>query len=164
MDCVGLMDPGADAPLAAALAAATVRPRIVQLSPISGNIYKTDRFYYDPTAVLSKGPFGAVLASAAAHGHPVVIHDCLDIQEFQAAHLLAIIHPISEISPLIIARGLSLLTGIANVTPPIAAQQRPPVVTEPLPVAGLPQFLVQTAPSTVVDGTTSSHKLSPLLS
>jgi hypothetical protein len=136
------MDPGVEAPLVAALAAATVRPQIVQLSPIPGNIYKMDRFYYDPAAVLSEGPFGAVLVFAAAHGHLVVIHDCPDIQEFQAAHPSAIIHLILEISPLIIAWGLTLLTGVANVAPPIATQQQPPVVTEPPPAAGLPQFLV----------------------
>ncbi len=73
------MEPKADTPLAAVLAAATGRPRIVQLSPVPGNLYDTDCFYYDPAAVLTKGHFGAVLAFAAAHGQLVVVHACPDI-------------------------------------------------------------------------------------
>ena len=43
-------------PLAAtAAAAAAARPLIVQLSPIPGNIYDSDRFFYDPAGILSLG-------------------------------------------------------------------------------------------------------------
>ena len=89
-------------------AAAAAHPQIVQLSPVLGNIYD-DCFYYDPDVVLSEGPVGAVMAFAAAHGHPVLVHDCPDIQEFQAAHPSTIIRPINEVPPPILARRLSLL-------------------------------------------------------
>jgi hypothetical protein len=56
------MDPVEDVPpAAAAIAATAAQPRIIQLSPVPGNIYETDRFYYDRVAVMYEGPFGAVL-------------------------------------------------------------------------------------------------------
>ena len=101
------MDPIEDAPIP--VAAAAPGPKIFQLSPLPGNIYETDRFYYDPAASLNVGPFGALLAFAAAHGHPFMVHECHDLQEFQTAHPSAVVRPISEVSPAIVARGLSLL-------------------------------------------------------
>ena len=94
----------ADAP-----AASVPSPKIFQLSPLPGNIYETDRFYYDPAATLDSGAFGALLAFATAHGHPFVVHDCHDLQEFHTAHPTAVVRPIAEVSPAIVARGLSLL-------------------------------------------------------
>jgi hypothetical protein len=55
-------------PAAAAVAAAAGCLLIVQLSPVTGNIYDSDRFYYDPAGVLTEGPFGAVVAFAVAGG------------------------------------------------------------------------------------------------
>ncbi len=54
-------------------------PRIVQLSPLPGNIYETDRFFYDAAADMTGGPFGAVLAFASGHGHTVFVHECPDL-------------------------------------------------------------------------------------
>jgi hypothetical protein len=72
------MDPDAARPLGLAIAG----PRIIQLSPIPGNIYNMDRFYYDPAADVSCGNFGAILAFASAHGRPVIVHDCPNIYKF----------------------------------------------------------------------------------
>ena len=147
------MDPVEDAippDVAAARAAAASGPKIVQLSPLPGNIYETDQFYYDPAATLTAGPFGAVLAFAAAHGHPVVVHECHDLHEFHTAHPTAVVRPISEVSPAIVARGLSLL-----------AQEPAPAPARVKPLPGLApavEFIVAS-----VGGTTPSGS-SPLLS
>jgi hypothetical protein len=119
MDCVD-MDPVEDVPPAAtAIAATAARPRIIQLSPVPGNIYETDRFYYDCAAVMNEGPFRAVLAFATAHNHPTVVHDCPDIQEFQTAYPAVVVRPIEEVPPAIVARGLSLLAQAStNAEPP----------------------------------------------
>jgi hypothetical protein len=78
-------------------------PRILQLSPLPGNIYDIDQYYYDPAADVSQGNFGAVLAFALAHGHPVVMHECPDIYAFQAAHPSTIVHPLNKVPPAILA-------------------------------------------------------------
>ena len=90
------MDPDVAAELqGGAFAAPGTAPRIVQLSPVPGNIYETDRFYYDPVAVYSAGPFGAILAFAAAHGHPAVVHDCPDLHKFQVVRSWRLLLPSS---------------------------------------------------------------------
>ncbi len=43
-------------------------------------------FFYNSAANVTDGEFGAVLVFAAAHCQPVVIHECPDLQEFQASH------------------------------------------------------------------------------
>jgi hypothetical protein len=69
--------------------------------------------------VMNEGPFGAVLAFAAAHNHPTVVHDCPDIQEFQTAYPAAVVRPIEEVPPAIVAWGLSLLAQAStNAKPP----------------------------------------------
>ena len=47
-----------------ATTAAVPCPKIFQLSPLPGNIYEMDRFYYDPAATLDSGAIGALLAFA----------------------------------------------------------------------------------------------------
>ncbi len=139
-----------------------VGPCIVQLSPFPGNIYDVDCFYYDPIADVSCGNFGAILAFATAHGHPVVAHKCPDIHQFQSTYPLAIIHPINEVPPAIITRGLALLA-LGDTLAPRAVAQPPPAVAV-APLAGDQQFVIQTAPSTSIKGETSSVKSCPLLS
>ena len=143
-------------------AAAAARPRIVQLSPAPSNIYESDRFYYDPAGVLSAGPVAAIVAFAAAHGHPVFVHDCPDIQEFQAAHPSAIIRPISEVPPPILACGLTLLARQSAPVAPAAA-----VAAPALEVAhtNIPQpLIVPTAPSSSAGESAASRPSRPLLS
>ena len=143
-------------------AAAAARPRIVQLSPAPSNIYESDRFYYDPAGVLSAGPVAAIVAFAAAHGHPVFVHDCPDIQEFQAAHPSAIICPISEVPPPILARGLTLLARQSAPVAPAAAVAAPALEVAH---ANIPQpLIVPTAPSSSAGESAASRPSRPLLS
>ncbi len=141
---VGIMEPEAAHSLAVALAAPKARPRIIQLSPVPGNIYDGDCFFYDPAAVDSQGPFGAVLAFALDHGHPVVVHECLDIYKFQAAHPTAVVRPVNEVSPAIVAWGLTLLSGAGSVAP--AAIVQPPPAVAVAPLAADHRFILQTLP------------------
>ena len=147
-------------PAAATVAAVAARPLIVQLSPIPGNIYDSDRFFYDPAGIPSLGPVGAVVAFAATHGYPVLVHECPNIQDFQAAHPSAIIRPIGEVPPAILARGLSLLAGpsspVALPATAAPAPDLPAVVPRPL--------FVPMAPSSSVHASSASKLSSPLLS
>jgi hypothetical protein len=79
------MDPLASTPENAASSSTIllVGPRVLQLFPLPGNIYKKSCFYYDSMADLTTEDFGAVLAFTLAQGHPVMIFKCLDLQQFQ---------------------------------------------------------------------------------
>jgi hypothetical protein len=92
------LDTGVTLPLVVdALPIPRVGPRILQLSPIPGNIYESDHFLYDCTADISQGDFRAVLAFRLAHGHLAVVHKCSNLQAYQVAHPLAIVCPLSEV-------------------------------------------------------------------
>jgi hypothetical protein len=87
-----------------------VGPRVLQIFPLLENIYKSTRFYYNSVANLTIGDFGAVLTFAAMHGHPVTDFECRDLQQFQSAHPLAIVRPLTEVvPPPILERGRFLL-------------------------------------------------------
>jgi hypothetical protein len=156
------MKPAAAHPLGMVLAAPTVGPRIVQLSPSPGNIYDVDCFYYDPVANVSCGNFGTILAFATTHDHPVVVHECPDIHQFQSTYCSDIIHPINKVPPAIITWGLALLALGDTLAPRAVAQPPPAVVVAPL--AGDQQFVIQMAPLTFVDRETPSVGSHPLLS
>ncbi len=53
-----------------------VGPRILELFPILGNIYESVHYFNDSAADFTQGDFAAMLAFAAAYGHPAVIHKC----------------------------------------------------------------------------------------
>ena len=155
------------------LGLATAGPTIIQLSPIPGNIYDVDQFYYDPAAKISHSNFGAILTFASAHGCPVVVHNCLDIHEFQVAHPSVIVRPINEVPPAVIAWGCAFLAvqagGLAVVQPPSAVTGGPAIAQSPPDVAvmaflgGDPPFILPTAPSTSVGNDTPSIGSNPLL-
>jgi hypothetical protein len=155
------MEPAAAHSLGMVLTAPTVGHCIVQLSPFPGNIYDLDCFYYNPIADVSRSNFGAILAFAMSHGHPVVMHECPDIHQFQSTYPLAIIRPINKVTPAIITRGLALLA-LGDTLAPRAITQ-PPLVVAVAPLAGDQQFVIQTAPSTSVDRETLSVGSRPLL-
>jgi hypothetical protein len=149
------MDPDAAAapPLALAHAVPPAGPKILQLSPVPGNINNMDCFFYDPTANISQGDFGAVLAFASLYGHPVVIHECPSPYKFLAAHPSAIICPLLEVPLAISAWGSCLLSEAGNLAP-AAIDQPPPVIDPPLPMAPLTgdqRFVIHTAPLTSVE-------------
>jgi hypothetical protein len=120
------MDPDASAapPLALACTVLPAGPKILQLSPVPSNIYNKDCFFYNPTTNVSQGDFGEVLAFASLYGHPVVVHKCPDLYEFQAAHPSAIVHPLSEVHPAILAWGCRLLSEASNLAPAVIDQPR----------------------------------------
>jgi hypothetical protein len=97
------MDPDAACPLAIARATPLAGPRILQLSPLPGNIYDMDQYYYDPTASFPLGNFAVVLVFASAHSHPVVVHECPNIYAFQAAHPSAAVCPLNKVPPAFLA-------------------------------------------------------------
>jgi hypothetical protein len=111
-------------------------PKILQPSPVPGNIYNTDRFFYDPAINVSQGNFGVVLVFASLYGHCVIMHECPILYEFQAAHPSAVISPLSEVPPAILAWDHPLLSEASNLAP-APLDQAPPVIDPPLPVAPL---------------------------
>ena len=155
------MDPDAARPLALACATPPAGSRIIQLSPVPGNIYDMDQYYYNPAADISQGNFGAVLAFVLVHGHPVVVHECPDIYTFQVAHPSAVVCPLNEVPPAILAWGLLLLSKAQTLAPPAIDQPPPAVALDPL--AGDQQFVLHTAPSTSVEARTPSDASSALL-
>jgi hypothetical protein len=155
------MDPDAAHPLALACMTLPARPRILQLSPLPGNIYDMDQYYCNPAANISQGNFAAVLAFASAKGHPMVVYECPDIYAFQAPHPSAIVHPLNKVPPAILAQGLLLLSNAQTLAPP-AVNQPPPAIAS-APLAGDHLFVLHTAPSTSVEVGTPSDVSSALL-
>jgi hypothetical protein len=149
------MDPNAAAapPMALASTVPLAGPKILQLSPVPNNIYDTDRFFYNPASNVSQDDFEAVLAFASLYGHPAVVHECLNLYEFQAAHSSAVVHPLSEVPPAILEWGCCLLSEASNFAP-VAVNQPPSVIDLPLPVAPLAgdqRFMIHMAPSTSIE-------------
>jgi hypothetical protein len=95
----------------------------------------------------------------------VVVQECPDLYEFQAAHPSAVVRPLSEVPPAILAWGRRLLSEASNLAP-AAVDQPPPVNDPPLPVAPLTgdqRFVIHTAPSTSVEARRSSDASSSLI-
>ena len=71
-----MMDPDAAAQVPGfAPDASTIGPKIFQLSPLPGNLYEVDCFYYAPLADITEGGFLAFIsfASCMAIPHPIPI-------------------------------------------------------------------------------------------
>jgi hypothetical protein len=159
------LDAAVAPPLALARAVPPAGPKILQLSPVPSNISNTDCFFYDPAANISQGNFGAVLAFTSLYGHPVVMHEFPDLYKFQATHPSAILHPLSEVPPAILAWGHCLLSEASNLAP-AAIDQPPPVIDPPLPVvplAGDQRFVIHMAPSISIEAQRSSDASSSLI-
>jgi hypothetical protein len=150
--------PGAVATIGVPPAAPVVSPRIVQLFPLPGNVYKSNYFFYNSTANVSQCDFGEVLAFASVHSHPVTVHDCPDIHEFQAAYPLASVCPLSEVPPAILAWGQFPLSKGGCLAPPAMG----PLTQIPAPLAVMPLANL-TAPSGSVAPNNASDGLHSLL-
>ncbi len=123
---------------------------ILHFSPIPGNIYKSDCFFCDCMADISQGDFMTVLAFALVHGHLAVVHECPNLQAFQVFHPSAIVHPLLEVPPAILAWSRFLLSrGIALA--PLAA------APAPAPPAAK-QFGILPAPSSSVAPNNASNE------
>jgi hypothetical protein len=73
------LDAAAASLLALACAVPLSGPKSLQLSPVPGDTYDTDRFFYNHAANVSQGDFGAVLVFALLYGHPVAVYECPDL-------------------------------------------------------------------------------------
>ena len=65
--------PAADAPSPAPAVAPLSGPKIFVLSPLPGNQFNMDQYFYSPAADVSKGDYAALVAFAAHYGHPLAI-------------------------------------------------------------------------------------------
>jgi hypothetical protein len=129
------MDPLASIPgnAAPSSTAPLAGPRVLQLFPLPGSIYESARFYYDSTADLTTGDFGAVLTFATAHGHPVTVFECRDLQQFQLAHPLAVVRPLIEVPPAILERRRFLFASVQTPASQTVPSPAPPTVAPPAP-------------------------------
>ena len=84
-------------------------PMVFVLSPLRGNSYDVDRYYYSPSADVTQGDYAALLSFAAHYGYPIAIIHCPDIAAFQASYPSAIVRPFSEVPPPFLRRGYELM-------------------------------------------------------
>ncbi len=81
------------APAAASLSS----PNIFVLSPLPGNRFDVDQYFYSPAADITEGDYTALLTFTAHYGHPLVIYQCPNIAASQVSHPSAIICPFSKV-------------------------------------------------------------------
>jgi hypothetical protein len=129
-----------------------ISPRVLHLFPCCSNIYKSTCFYFKDTANLTTGDFGAVLAFAAAHGHPVTVFECRNLQQFQLMNPLAIIHPLTKVPPQNLECGWFLLA--------LAQTPASHTIPAPAPPAIVPPVPANNSTGSIANG---SHVLSSLL-
>ena len=87
-------------------------PKIVVLSPLPGNRFDADRYFYSPVTEVTEGDYTALFTFAAHYGHPLAIYQCPDIAAVQVSHPLAIIRPFSEVPPPILQWGHKLQSSL----------------------------------------------------
>ena len=105
--------PAAAAPPPASTAASIVGPRIFVLSPLPGNKYEVDRYFYSPRADVTTGDYTALLAFATHYAYPLAILQCPDLAAFQASNPAAFVRPFDEVPAPIIERGRALMLSSA---------------------------------------------------
>ena len=111
--------PAAAAPPPASTAASLVGPRIFVLSPLPGNKYEVDRYFYSARADVTTGDYAALLALATHYAYPLAILQCPDLAAFQASNPAAVVRPFDEVPAPIIERGRALmLSSAASVASP----------------------------------------------
>ena len=101
--------PVAAAPPPASAVASLAGPRIFVLSPLPGNKYEVDRYFYSPRADVTKGDYAALLAFATHYAYPLAILQCPDLAAFQASNPDANVRPFVEVPASIIKRGRALM-------------------------------------------------------
>jgi hypothetical protein len=105
--------PAAAAPPPASTVASLIGPRIFVLSPLPGNKYEVNRYFYSPRADVTTGDYAALLAFATHYAYPLAILQCPDLAAFQASYPAAHVRPLDEVPPPIIERGRELLISFA---------------------------------------------------
>jgi hypothetical protein len=66
-------------------------PKIFVISPLPGNIYNIDYYYYASSADVTSGDFADLIAFGAHYGRPIAIYNCPDLAMFQVEHASAIV-------------------------------------------------------------------------
>jgi hypothetical protein len=97
----------------ASTAVSLVGPRIFVLSPLPGNKYEVDRYFYSPQADATEGDYAALLALATHYAYPLAILQCPDLAAFQASNPNANVCPFAEVPAPIIERGRALMLSSA---------------------------------------------------
>jgi hypothetical protein len=97
-------------------------PKIYILSPLPGNWYEVDWYFYSPAADVTEGDYTALISFAAHYGQPLAIFNCPDLAAFQASYPLVIVCPFSEVPPSILLWGCELL----SLSPAISSNGAPP--------------------------------------
>ena len=111
--------PAAAAPPPASTAASLVGPRIFVLSPLPGNKYEVDRYFYSARADVTTGDYAALLAFATHYAYPLAILQCPDLAAFQASNPAAVVRPFDEVPAPIFEWGRALmLSSAASVASP----------------------------------------------
>ena len=106
------MDPGEESELGTAAfpppaPAATSAPgsKIFVISPVPGNIYDVDHYYYAPSADVTSGDFATLIAFGAHYRLPIAIFNCPDLVAFQVKHASTIVPLFFEVPPPILMSG-----------------------------------------------------------
>ena len=102
----------------APVAASFTGPTVFVLSPLPGNPYEVDRYFYSPAADVTGGDYAALLSFAADYGYPIAIYQCPDLAEFQVQHPTTVVRPFAEVPPPYIRRGYELLASSAASSAP----------------------------------------------
>jgi hypothetical protein len=111
--------PAAAAPPPASTAASLVGPRIFILSPLPGNKYEVDWYFYSARADVTTGDYAALLAFATHYAYPLAILQCPDLAAFQASNPAAVVRPFDEVPAPIFEWGRALmLSSAASVASP----------------------------------------------
>ena len=107
--------PAAVAPPPASTAASLIGPRIFVLSPLPGNKYEVDRYFYSPQADVMEGDYATLLAFATHYAYPLAILQCPDLAAFQASNpdATTVVRPFAEVPAPIIERGRALMLSSA---------------------------------------------------
>ena len=96
-------------PPPAMIASSLPGPKVFVLSPLPGNVYDVDHYFYARSADVTTVNYAALLAFGVHYGHPVTIHGCPDLAVFQVRHPTAVVCPFEEVPAPVIRRGHKLL-------------------------------------------------------
>ena len=105
---------------------------VLQVSPLPGST-DCEEFFYDPSPDVCNGPITVVCTFFLAQGHDILVLNCPDITEFQAAHESgATLHPLIGLPPCVCIEGYEKLQELAIAVAWIAATKAPanPIIPE----------------------------------
>jgi hypothetical protein len=107
-------------------------PLVLLVSPLPSDT-DWEEFFYDPSPDICNGPIATSCTFFLAQGHDILVLDCPDIAEFQAAReSVATLHPLNGLPSCVFTEGYEELQELAIAAARIAAAKPPvhPVVPE----------------------------------